>query len=130
MKLRIRHNALRLRLGRSEVERLRHGDGSREAICFPEGNRLEYTLEPSADNHVSVSLAGFVVRVKVPAGNLAEWCDSEEVGISADLPVPGDLPLSLLIEKDFRCLDPEISEDQSDTFDNPQERHASCEPGA
>jgi hypothetical protein len=37
-----------------------------------------------------------------------------------------DKTLQLLIEKDFRCLDEGVPEDQSDTFENPLTAHLSC----
>lgn len=35
--------------------------------------------------------------------------------------------LQILIEKDFRCLDDRVEEDQSDMFENPLAEHLNCE---
>jgi hypothetical protein len=48
------------------------------------------------------------------------------VGISADVDVSLGKKLDVLIEKDFRCLDPLVAEDQSDAFENPLEARVVC----
>src|SRR5262245_51805082 len=129
MKLRLRHNSIRLRLGKSEVERLIESGECREAIVFPGGHRLEYALASSPAAKMAVSLADALIRVEVPEPDLAGWCSSDQVGLSAEVFVSHGTSLQVLIEKDFRCLDPRVPEDQSDTFDNPLE-HLSCAPHA
>jgi hypothetical protein len=47
MKLRLRHNSIRLRLGKSEVEHLPESPECRETIVFPGNYRLEYALASS-----------------------------------------------------------------------------------
>ena len=127
MKLRLRHNSIRLRLGKSEVERLLHSGECRETIAFSDSQCLEYALASSPANKIAVSLAGTIIRVEVPESDLAGWCSSDEVGLSAEVWVSPETALQVLIEKDFRCLDPRVPEDQSDTFDNPLEP-LSCGP--
>lgn len=126
MKLRVRHNSLRLRLGRSEVEQLHEKQHCSEAICFPNGTRLEYSVESSSKT-TAVAFAGDLIRVEVPADELSKWCVSDQVGLAAEIAVPEGPPLQVRIEKDFRCLDPDIVEDQSNTFENPLEKHAACD---
>lgn len=128
MKLRIRHNLIRLRLGKSEVEQLQHAGECREAINFPGGVRLEYAIGSSATSAgIGATLCGSIIRIDVPARDLARWCASDQVGLSAEIWLPESAPLEILIEKDFRCLDPLVPEDQSDTFDNPLAQHVVCE---
>lgn len=127
MKLRVRHNSIRLRLGKSEIERLRRGMECREAIRFPGAVLLEYTLEPSSGTAISASLAGSAIRIGVPERALAAWCSSDRVGLSAEVPCEAAFPLQILIEKDFRCLDDRVEEDQSDMFENPLAEHLNCE---
>lgn len=127
MKLRLRHNSIRLRLGRSEVERLRQGMNCHEAIRFPGNQPLEYTLASSAGATISAVLEGATIRIGVPAEELATWCASDQVGMSSEISLPGAGVLSVLIEKDFRCLDVRVTEDQSDTFKNPMDEHPGCE---
>src|SRR5262245_45412870 len=128
MKLRLRHNLIRLRLGKSEVEQLQQGGECREAIHFPGGMRLAYAVVSSpTSTGIDATLGDSIIRIDVPEKELARWCASDQVGLSAEIPLPDGAPLEILIEKDFRCLDPLVPEDQSDTFDNPLARHAACE---
>jgi hypothetical protein len=73
------------------------------------------------------TLCGSLIRIVVPEEDLVRWCASDQVGISAAITLPDSAPLEILIEKDFRCLDPLVPEEQSDTLDNPLIRHAVCE---
>ena len=128
MKLRLRHNLIRLRLGKSEVAQLQCGGECREEILFPGGVRLSYAIGPSPTGAgINATLCGSLIRIDVPEEDLFRWCTSDQVGISAAITRPDSAPLEILIEKDFRCLDPLVPEDQSDTFDNPLIRHAVCE---
>jgi hypothetical protein len=127
MKLRIRHNSVRYRLGRSEVDRLRQGLECRETVEFPQ-DTLEYVIGPSDGQKIDISLEGLLIRATVPREQLVDWCDSDRVGLTTDVALPGAGSLVVLIEKDFRCLDPQFPEDQSDTFDNPLDTHVHCEP--
>ncbi len=126
MKLRVRHNSIRFRLQKQDVQTLRSSGECREAILFPGGGRLEYSLRVSDSHEVGVRFSGGVVSISMPAGRLTAWHSSNQVGISAAVPVDSDKMLDILIEKDFRCLDEGIHEDQSDTFDNPLTVHANC----
>jgi hypothetical protein len=128
MKLRLRHNLIRLRLGKSEVEQLQHGGECREALHFPGGVQLEYAVVSSdISTGIGATFGGSIIRVDVPARDLARWCASDQVSLSAEISLSEGAPLEILIEKDFRCLDPLVPEDQSDTFDNPLARHTVCE---
>ena len=61
-----------------------------------------------------------------PAQRLSAWYSPDQVGMGAEIPVlPGKI-LEVLIEKDFRCIDDQGSEDQSDTFENPLAASLSC----
>jgi hypothetical protein len=91
MKLRIRQNSLRLRLNRSDVEQFRNTGICAGVLRFGPGSQLTYTLETSSRWTV-ISLQ-----------------HADESGPS------------VLIEKDFQCLNCEgrnRSED-ADSFPNP-----------
>ena len=121
MKLRIKGDSLRLRVSRSEVARLLAGDCLEDTIHFaPEANaKLTYALqqEPSVVRP-TVQFAGNKVMILIPADQANEWGVTDQVGIAEDIRL-GDIgTLSLLIEKDFACLD-RSEEDNEDTFPNP-----------
>jgi hypothetical protein len=126
MKLRARHNSIRFRLGQSEVRSLRESGECRETIEFPGGSRLEYVLSASEGADFDVSFADGVVFVAIPAQQLGAWYSPNQVGMSAEVHVRPGTVLEVLIEKDFRCVDDQGSEDQSDTFENPLAASLSC----
>jgi len=121
MKLRVRHNSVRFRLGQSEVEALNRSGECREAILFPGGAKLEYVLlaSGSGNGQIRASFSDGVVAVTVPRDQVVSWHGSDQVGITADIDLEQGRKLSILIEKDFRCIDERPDEDQSDTFANP-----------
>jgi hypothetical protein len=121
MKLRIKGNSLRLRVSPSEVARLLKHDCLEETIHFgPEANaKLTYALQQ--DPAVSTLTVQYVenrVTVLIPANHADTWGRTDQVGIAEDISL-GELgALSVLIEKDFACLD-QNEEDNQDTFANP-----------
>ena len=121
MKLRIKGDSLRLRISRSEVERLLAGDCLEDTIHFaPEPNAMfTYALreEPSV-TRPTVQYAGNKVTILIPPEQANGWGVTDQVGIAEDISL-GDIgTLALLIEKDFACLD-RSDEDNRDTFSNP-----------
>jgi hypothetical protein len=126
MKLRIHANSLRLRLSRSDVERLQQTSICTESLRFGSGSQLDYALEVSSAIRVAeASYSHNCIRVLLPLDIAEAWAASSEVSLSIT-PSNGDAP-SVLIEKDFQCLhhDQENST-RSDTFPNPA---AGEEPG-
>jgi hypothetical protein len=122
MKLRIRGNSIRLRLGESEVAQLVQDGRVSESIqfsAFP-GSQLTYTVETSPDTkEMTARFADSEIKVTVPESLGQGWANSEQVGLKQVQPIDCEVNLSILIEKDFRCLEPRPGEDQSDTFTNP-----------
>jgi hypothetical protein len=112
VKLRIRGNSIRLRLGQSEVQRLNEGQRVEEQTQFGPASKLTYAIEPTARDDISADFANNKVIVRVPRGAIADWATSDQVGINSQ---QGEL--KILIEKDFECSDP--TESQADAFPNP-----------
>lgn len=125
MKLRLKGNAIRFRVSRSESERLLRGDRVEDAIQFsaaPE-SRLAYGLQALPQSKtIDVQWAPHRVTVLLSEERIKLWSKETEVGIyeSVDLGAAGSLVVS--IEKDFACLD-RNDEDNADSFANPR---ASC----
>jgi hypothetical protein len=127
MKLRVRHNSIRFRLGQSEVDSLWKTGTSRETIEFPGGGRFEYTLIASDNGKkLGASFADGVVTVTIPKDELSVWHSSDLVAIRASVDLSSAEKLLVLIEKDFRCIDERVEEDQSDAFENPLGVPQSC----
>jgi hypothetical protein len=120
MKLRLQSNSVRLRLKRSEVERLIKNGRVEERIVFGdgEGDVLRYILEISLK--ISTPKASYrsqVVLVQVPAEMAIRWARGDDIGIET-VQAKGSQDLHVIIEKDFACLNgPE--EQNVDTYPNP-----------
>ena len=121
MKLRIKGNSMRFRVSRSEVARLLAADPLVETIQFaPEaGARFTYALQREPSVKIpTVQYTENKVLVLLPADQADMWGGTDQVGIAEDISL-GELgALTLLIEKDFACLD-RSDEDNKDTFANP-----------
>jgi len=117
MKLRIRGDSVRLRLTRSEVQGLAERGAVEELTRFPGGTSLRYVLRAdSAAPAVSAAFAAGVLSVSLPHATALAWSRSEEVAVTADVPLEGAV-LRILVEKDFPCLTTRPDEDDSDAFD-------------
>ncbi len=128
MKLRIRGNSIRLRLGASEVAQLAKGDRVSESTQFSPllKDRLIYAVVLSTDAmEISASFANNEILVSVPQVLGQVWANSERVGLNHEQKVNGEASLTIVIEKDFQCLEPRPNEDQSDSFPNPA-KGAAC----
>jgi hypothetical protein len=122
MKLRVKHNSIRLRLTQTEVAQFAESGRVEEAIEFgtdPQ-QKFVYAIEKSAGaGEISVAFADRRITVFVPSERAESWANSDEKGIEADRNVGGEKRLRILIEKDFACLKPRRGEDERDAFPNP-----------
>ena len=112
MKLRIRGNSIRLRLGKDEVAALRGRGLVEESTAFA-GNRLTYAIERRDVAAIAASFDGQRVLVVVPNATAYDFCDSERVGFDG---TSGEL--RVLVEKDWQCLAPR-DEDESNAYPHP-----------
>lgn len=122
MKLRVRGNSLRFRLGRSEVEVLGRNGRIDETVNFtPFGeNDFGYTLEKISGSEFSATFANGRITVSVPATLVNRWIESEDVSIEGRQMLDDRTDLKILIEKDFVCLNAHNDEDQSDRYPHPK----------
>ena len=121
MKIRIRGDSLRLRLKRGEVDQLAAGTSIVEETHFPDAV-LTYRLDVSDNSSISATFDNGSLAVSLPKSKVLDWASSDEVSLSAEQKLPGLSSLSLLIEKDFKCLEPghhRDCEDDEDTFPHP-----------
>ena len=114
MKLRVRHNFLRLRLTQGEVKQLRDTGRVQEVIEFSPDQHLTYRIEASGVGEVRAEFREGVVSVTVPSRSVGIWANSQQVGIEAQQDT-----LRIAVEKDFACVDPADAEENLDTFPNP-----------
>lgn len=119
MKIRIRGNSIRYRLTMSEVETFSTTGYYEEHTSF--GHRkFGYALKAEQGiDHLKASFDGDIITLMVPGQDARDWAGNSVVGFSHSLELEGGGALSLLLEKDFACLD-ETGEDQSDNYPNPR----------
>ena len=122
MKLRVRGNSLRFRLGKSEVDDLGRNGRIDETVNFaPFGeNDFGYTLEKTSGSDFFATFADGCITVSVPARLVERWVESEDVSIEGKQILDDRTDLKFLIEKDFVCLNAHNDEDQSDRYPHPK----------
>jgi len=119
MKLRIRGNTLRIRLSEMEADLLFEGKPVMDATCFPSAE-LAYIVQPSTLN--SIDFVENTIQLNLDKVKINEWAKSEQVAISIEIATQSENILSILVEKDFKCLTVR-PEDESGLFPNPNAPH-------
>ncbi|HMC98566.1 MAG TPA: hypothetical protein VKH37_00385 [Ferruginibacter sp.] len=119
MKIRIKDNSIRIRLTRSEIDKFgREGNVSSST----EFGSSTFTYAIRVDERVkelSAELVNNTLTMFVPLSVARQLMETDAIGFNNKMIFPNGNSLFLLIEKDFKCLDNEVLEDQSDNFDNP-----------
>ena len=104
MKLRIRANSIRLRLGRSEVSQMLATGIVLESTTFDPARdqRLEYAVVSAAEcTAVSAAFENGRVLVSVPHDLVVTWGTTDQVGITGTQVNSDGGTLRILVEKDF-----------------------------
>lgn len=122
MKIRIKGNTVRYRLSKPEVALLAENGLLEEKTEFISGT-LVYAIKRSEGASLSADFADNSVVLYVPHSALQIWTHTEQIGIDSYILLPNGNTLYLLLEKDFKCTDADVKEDQSDYFENP---HITC----
>jgi len=119
MKLRIRGNSLRLRLTRTEVQRLVELGSVEETTAFAGAAIFSYSVEADASQHsLSAEYLPGRMTVIVPEAQAKQWASSEMIGVYGEV-ATADGALTIAVEKDFACIDRDDPED-ADAFPNPK----------
>ncbi|PHN07593.1 DUF7009 family protein [Flavilitoribacter nigricans] len=127
MKIRIKGNTLRLRLSQTEIKQLDEAGMVSEAIAFGPGQTLVYSLERSdAAESPRAVYSDHRILVILPEKAVRDWVQSDQVSIVGEQNNATSEGLSLLIEKDFRCLTERAHEDEEDLFPHPKEGEINC----
>ena len=118
MKLRLHGNALRLRLNQAEVAQFSKTGYVEETFGCVGGASLCYLLEARTKiTSPQVVFQNGELRVQVSLTAAQEWFSSDLVGISGEQTLENGKTLSILIEKDFKCL--HSDSDDPDAYPNP-----------
>jgi hypothetical protein len=112
MKLRIERNSIRLRVKKSDLEKLKNEGIVRESVAFLKGFHLYYELKTDAQiKTIEASFSSGTIAVSIPLSISDAWIDTEQVGLE-NIAENG---LFVLIEKDFPCKT-RADEDKNDLF--------------
>ena len=112
MKIRIKGNSIRYRLSKTDVEQFIKTGGLEETVDFG-AQKLVYALKKHCESALSASFEQNTITLYMPEHMAAEWETPDKVGFNGI-----HNKLSILIEKDFQCLD-NVAEDQTDNYPNP-----------
>ena len=119
MKLRIKGNSIRLRLLRSEVDRFAAEGRISDEVRFGI-NALRYSLLMSDEAESIYSrFENNEITVFIPASAARNWATGEMVGFETVQAIDGGEGLTILVEKDFVCVDRPEDPDRADAFPNP-----------
>lgn len=119
MKIRIKGNSIRYRLTRSEVETFGLNSYIEETTDF-NGNQFKYALQAKEGvDTLDVQFENNTITLFLNKEKSKNWFNINQVGFSQDIQRTNGNVLSLLLEKDFACVD-ERGEDESDNYPNPK----------
>ena len=122
MKLRIKGNSIRFRLTQSEVKIVEQTGLVKDQIKFSNSISLEYEIKAvTCLDHVEPVYSENKITLKVNESLIRDWARSDQVTISSTFGFSSDENLTILIEKDFKCLSPR-DEDESDMFPHPKQQ--------
>lgn len=125
MKLRIRGDSIRIRLKVSEVQRIAAGKSIVETTHFP-GSVLTYSLEAGGNGSMEARFRDDHLAVRLPMADVEKWAGTDDVSLYSEQDLGENGTLSLLVEKDFKCLEPghhRDCADDEDTYAHPSAQH-------
>lgn len=119
MKLRIKENTIRIRLSLTEVDLLANGKPVMEETNFP-SSTLKYKVLPAEST--SADFSSNTILIGLSHAAIKAWANTDEVSISEDITSSKNNILSILVEKDFKCLTVR-PEDEAGLYPNPNRLH-------
>jgi hypothetical protein len=118
MKIRIKGNTVRYRLTKSDIAILVETGKLEDKTEFI-GNSLVYAIQTSSYDALSADFRDNTITLYLPSELLTKWAGTTLVSLENSIPLSSGSQLYLLLEKDFKCIDGDVNEDQSDFFENP-----------
>lgn len=115
MKIRIKGNTVRYRLVKSEVKQLQEKGFVEESTTFAT-SKFGYRLETKKEiESLEADFSNHTIIMYIPEKEAQLWYSSDRITYKNRFN-----DLTLLLEKDFVCLD-HTDEDQSDNYPNPNQ---------
>lgn len=119
MKIRIKGNAIRIRVTKSEVSFFCKNGYLEEKTSFNTG-MFKYAIRQEENaSRFEASFEENTIIFTLPKVMVEGWERNERVGFEETMTLSDGKELSLLLEKDFTCLEIR-EEDQSDNYPNPK----------
>lgn len=119
MKIRIKGNTIRYRLTKTEVNTLSKIGYYENSTDFGD-QRFIYAVKAIDDvQELDVDFKNNVITLYLNKAKSLTWPENKKVGFSNVIKTKNGTEISLLLEKDFVCMD-ETVEDQSDNYPNPK----------
>lgn len=125
MKIRIKGDSIRYRLTQTEVKTFCEKGIYTETTHF---RTSIFTYALQAKEGITALQAEFndhTITLFLPREECSVWSASDRIGYQNAIPLGDGKELSLLLEKDFACLD-NTTEDQSDNYPNPKGGTDTC----
>jgi hypothetical protein len=118
MKVRIKGNAVRLRLSKTDVVKITTVGYLEERTLFG-ANTFIYALQRvETGDELTADFDGGKMTMFVPESLITDWGMNDVITFESFMEVSESQKLHLLLEKDFQCLD-NTGEDQFDNYTNP-----------
>jgi hypothetical protein len=117
MKIRLRGNSIRYRLDKTDITLL-ETTGKVESITHIGADSLHFCVRGKDITDPIIKMEQDGIHLLLPLTQLTSWYAPDQVGFELILPNKDGSELTVLIEKDFKCLT-DRKEDDSQSFDNP-----------
>jgi hypothetical protein len=119
MKIRILGNTIRLRVKMHETEAIMEQGMIEEVVDFgpAEADKLRFQLWKGEDAFM-IEQNGMSVSITVPGSLVETWASTDLVGFQETIATSKGSALTVLIEKDFACLDGDRAEEEG-SYENP-----------
>ncbi|MGS0527795.1 DUF7009 family protein [Zobellia nedashkovskayae] len=122
MKVRIKGNSIRMRITKTEVSQFCRTGYIQEETQFV-NSTFTYALSSQADAYaITAKFEENKLTIVLPLEGIQNWENSEKVGFGNSISLTDGKTLSLLVEKDFTCLE-DRGEDESENYPNPKLQH-------
>ncbi len=126
MKLRINGNSIRLRLSQTEVKQFGETEICFDTLSFGE-TQFTYQLHMAEVDEIWAEFVNNTLSIEVPYELGEKWVqDTEMVGFNHSQNLDNGDKITILVEKDFKCLTKRVNEDESDNFPNPDAENLIC----
>jgi hypothetical protein len=128
MKLRIKGNSIRLRLTQNEIQEFQEKGMVKEVVKFGNSSESEmhYIIQKTDKSEVDATFDSNKMIINIPNPIAEKWISTNQNGFENRMKINDKEDLFILVEKDFKCLQPREHEDESDMFPHPAEGTLKC----